>query len=106
MIPIDFSDIKVLDDKIIYSDDGRVLVYLNEVWAIGYKKSSFLHWLTMKHDWMAMGILYIGRKEAKNVKDLIPIVMPYAAVKGLPKPWAKKIEFYEFGGDIKIKRIE
>ena len=90
MIPIFFSEIKVLDDKIIYSDDGRVLVYLNEVWAIGYKKSSFLHWLTMKHDWMAMGILYIGKKKQKMSKTLFPSLCLTPLSKGSPSLGRKR----------------
>lgn len=60
----------------------------------------------MKNNWMAMGILYIATKSSIKVRDLIPIRMSYNSVKKLPKRWAKKIEFYRFGGDIKIERIE
>ncbi len=62
MIPIDYSEISFSEDRIVFANDGRILVRLSEVWAIGYKKPSFLHWLSMKHDWMAMGgSLYRGK---------------------------------------------
>ena len=105
MIPIHYSEVEILDDRIVNAADGRVLVRIDEVWAIGYKKRSIWHGILTKHDWMAMGILYIGKKSAMKVQDLIPIIMPYKKVKELPKRWAKKTEFYEFGGNIKIKRI-
>ena len=106
MVPIDYSELKILHDRIVYADDGRVLVRLSDVWAIGYKKPSFMHWLLMKHARrMAMGILYIATKSTTKVKDLIPIIMPYKVVKELPEGWAKKTEFYEFGGHIKIESL-
>ncbi|MBE6127512.1 MAG: hypothetical protein E7182_06010 [Erysipelotrichaceae bacterium] len=105
MIPIHYTKLTVLDDRIVYSDGGRLLVRLSDVWAIGYKKPGFMNWLSMKYDWMAMGVLYIAPKTARKVQDLIPVIMPYEVVKELPKRWAQKTEFYEFGGDIKIKRL-
>ena len=106
MIPIDYRKFTFYEDRILCNEGETVFLKLSDVWAIGYKKPSFFHWLSMKHDWMSMGILYIATKSSMRVKDLIPIRMPYSIVKKLPKSWINKVEFYEFGGDIKIKRIE
>ena len=105
MIPIDYEMIKIFNDKITLTSNGKTLVLLKDVWAIGYKKCSFANWLSMKYHWMAMGILYIGTKSAKRVQDLIPIIMPFSIVKKLPKSWLSKIEFYDPHTFIEIENI-
>ena len=106
METIEYTKVKFLDDRIVYADDGRVLIYLKEVWAIGYKKASFLNLMFSKYDWMAMGILYIAKPTTMKVKDLIAIYMPYEVVKSLPKSWLKKTEFYERGRPMKIDGVK
>ena len=104
MIPIHYKNVEILKDRITDVRDGHVLVFLDDVWTIGYKKPTFLHWITMKYDWMATGILYIATKSCTKIRDLIQISMPYDAVMDLPIGWKKKTEFYEFGGDMMIRR--
>lgn len=105
MIPVDYEQIRITEDKIVYQKSGKTLVYFKDVIAIGYKKNSFLHWLSMKYDWMAIGILYIAKKDSKKVKDLIPIYMPLNYLKKMPKNWYNTIEFYSIFRVITLHRI-
>ena len=105
MIPISFDDVEFKEDKIVWRDGGGTIISFREVYAMAYKKPSLSHWLSMKYDWMAMGLLYIGKRTTVRVPDLIPICISYSDLKKLPKCWQEKIEFYHFGEITTLHRV-
>ena len=97
MLAIHYSEVEFTntDIKIVNGPSKEILIRFKDVYAMAYKKPSFLNFIRSSYTWFVMGILFIAPKNFKGKReDLIRIIIPYKELIKIPKKWFDKIEFY------------